>query len=180
MPPATNSIRANWGVPLDARVCIRLGGESTFDIPWVHQTIIRVLEENKDFYFIGYNTHKFTHHPRARFLSSINNKAEKSNALKSADVFLHARRQGESFGMAILEAMQLSVPVLAWKGGWDRNHTKLLDKESLYKNQNELYFKLIKGLSDNSVNKSFQNSKLYSITNVMKIFKEEFEINKLK
>lgn len=179
MPPPTNSLRAEWGVPLDARVCIRLGGENTFDIPWVHKTIKKAITEHQNFYFIGYNTNKFIDHPRAIFLPSINGKIEKSNALMSADIFLHARRQGESFGMAILEAMRLKVPVLAWAGGWDRNHTKILHKESLYKNELDLYHKLMHGISDHSVSKSFDNSNLYLIPNVMQIFKDKFEINNL-
>lgn len=179
MPPATNSLRSEWGVPLDARVCIRLGGENTFDIPWVHKTVKKAIDNHRNFYFIGYNTNKFIDHPRAIFLPSINEKTEKSNALMSADIFLHARRQGESFGMAILEAMRLKIPVLAWEGGWDKNHTKILHRESLYKNEIDLYHKLINGISARSVSISFNNSNLYSIPNVIQIFKDKFGINTL-
>jgi glycosyltransferase involved in cell wall biosynthesis len=179
MPLPDDSLRSEWGISEEARICIRLGGETTFDIPWVQNVIIDLLENDLNFYFIGYNTNKFINHKRALFFPAINSKQEKANALHSSDIFLHARKQGESFGMAILEAMQVKVPVIAWKGGWDKNHTKILSNESLYKNENDLRLKLKQGLSMEAVRANGLESEKYRPSETIKIFKRVFNENVL-
>jgi glycosyltransferase involved in cell wall biosynthesis len=174
MPPPNESLRPEWGIPKEARVCIRLGGETTFDIPWVQKVIIDLLENNLNFYFIGYNTNKFINHKRALFYPAINNKQEKANALHSSDMFLHARKQGESFGMAILEAMQARIPVIAWKGGWDQNHARILSKGSLYKNEKDLRLKLMQGLTEETIIANGVESEKYRPEETIKIFKTVF------
>ena len=177
MPLPNESLRSEWGISDEARICIRLGGETTFDIPWVQNVIIDLLENDLNFYFVGYNTNKFTNHKRALFYPAINSKQEKSNALHSADIFLHARKQGESFGMAILEAMQVKIPIIAWRGGWDKNHTKILSKESLYKNEKDLRLKLRQGLSAETVRVNGIESEKYRPSETIKIFKTIFGEN---
>jgi hypothetical protein len=142
MPKPTESLRSKWKIPEEARICLRYGGEETFDIPWVQEVVKQKVETDSNFYFVGINTRKFMDHRRALFLPPINNKQDKTNALNSANYFLHARRQGESFGMAIVEAMQVGVPVLSWFRGWDRNHIELLAPESIYRNRSNLLSKL--------------------------------------
>lgn len=39
---------------------------------------------------------------------------------------LHARQRGESFGLAICEFLFHNKPVLAYNGGVDQNHVRLL------------------------------------------------------
>jgi glycosyltransferase involved in cell wall biosynthesis len=73
---------------------------------------------------------------------AIVNLQEKSNFLNSADYFLHARRRGESFGMAILESIACGLPTFAWSGGKDQHHTFLLGKDSLYDSQEDLLMKI--------------------------------------
>jgi hypothetical protein len=144
LPEPNENLRKAWGIPADAIVGIRLGGMEKFDIEWVKETVLQVLKRKKNYYFIFINTQKFASHPRIIFLPAIIIKQHKVNALSSADFFLHARIMGESFGMAILEAMRLRIPVFAWEGGRDLHHTQLLSKDSLYKSPSDLLEKLIK------------------------------------
>ena len=94
--------------------------------------------------------------------------------LSSADVVLHGRLQGESFGMVILEAMQAGKEVLSWKGGWDRNHVKLLAPECLYSNQKDLRRKLSISQSPATVSLNVAKANEYRISSVMPRFKKVF------
>jgi glycosyltransferase involved in cell wall biosynthesis len=119
-------VRSQLGIPEEAFVILRFGGIDTFDLVWAQETVVRLLEENRDWYFIGLNTEQFTEHPRARFIPMVMDPVEKASVIAASDVFLTARGQGEAFGVAIVEALQIGIPVLAWKGGTDRNHVHLL------------------------------------------------------
>ena len=126
-PAPQAGFREELGIPEDAFVILRFGGFDTFDISWVKDTVMQSLEAHPHWYFIGLNTEVFSDHPRARFLPMIIDPVEKVSLIAASDVFLSARSQGESFGLAIAEALQLGVPVLAWSGGHDRNHRLMLD-----------------------------------------------------
>ena len=109
---------------------------------FVHLVVKFLLNENRNLYFIFVNTRAFIQHPRAFFVDTITDKQSKSDYLQSADFFLHARAGGESFGIAIVEAMSLGLPVLAWRGGSDLNHVELLGENSLYSNAFDLVHKI--------------------------------------
>lgn len=142
LPEQKKSIRREYGIPSSALLGIRIGGYDTFDIKFVHRVVKFLLQTNKQLYFIFVNTREFVQHPRAIFVEAIIDKQTKSDYLQSADFFLHARGGGESFGIAIVEAMSLGVPVLAWRGGEDLNHIELLGNHSLYNNAIDLYNKI--------------------------------------
>lgn len=119
--------RAELGIPEEAFVILRFGAPDTFDIPWAKHVIIEELERNPRWHFIGLNTDRFTEHPRAHFLPMVRDAREKASIIASADVVVTARHQGEAFGVAIAEALQLGVPALAWHGGTDQAQTEMLD-----------------------------------------------------
>jgi hypothetical protein len=127
MPDVNEDMRGELGIPSEAFVILRHGGYETFDIPWVQTTLTRFVESRADAFFIGLNTARFANHERLIFLPPQVDRSFVARFLNSGDVFLHARRQGESFGMAIVEALQLGLPVLSWRGGGDRNHVRLLE-----------------------------------------------------
>jgi hypothetical protein len=143
MPAPERNVRSQYGIPQDAILGIRYGGLDTFDIPWVQEIVHKIVGSSPNHYFIFLNTRKFINHPQVKFAPAIVDKLEKSNYLSSSDFFLHGRSRGESFGMAILEATSLKVPVLAFVGGQDLNHRNLLLPSSLYKNSNSLLNKIM-------------------------------------
>jgi len=51
---------------------------------------------------------------------------------------IHARGDGESFGLAICEFLFHDKPVLAWEGGQDQHHTQLLKNHNLLYNLNNV------------------------------------------
>lgn len=126
MPTPDNDPRSEYGIPSDAFLMLRYGGFDTFDIDWVHDRIVDHLRTHPSSFFLGVNTKAFTNHPRALFVPAIYEDQRKADLLSSAQVFIHARSGGESFGISILEALQTGVPVLSWSGGKDKNHQLML------------------------------------------------------
>lgn len=144
MPHATSSYRGIIGVPDDAFLILRYGGFTEFNVPWVKQALVEELQKNKTWYFVGVNTEMFIDHPRALFLPAITDKQQKSDLLNAANVFLHARIRGESFGMSIVESLQLGTYTISYQGGIDRNHFELLkNTDYLYGSPHELKEKLL-------------------------------------
>ena len=90
-PIHQTGMRQQLGIPNDAFVILRFGGYDSFDVPWVHTTVIDMLDDNSSWHFVGLNTKRFTDHPRAQFLPLIPDQVEKASVVASADVFLTAR-----------------------------------------------------------------------------------------
>jgi hypothetical protein len=126
-PMPQPGFRAHIGVPEDAFVILRFGAPDTFDIPWARQVILDELDRNPSWYFVGLNTDRFTSHERALFLPRVMDPVEKASIIAMANVFVTARGQGEAFGVAIAEALQIGIPVLAWRGGNDQAQVDMLD-----------------------------------------------------
>jgi len=174
LPQQSECLRKTWGVPRSAKLGIRLGGFEKFDIEWVQRTVVRLVENVNDLYFVFVNTRKFVDHPRIKFEPVIVSKQDKSNALHSADFFIHGRRMGESFGMAILEAMRCKLPVFAWEGGRDLNHTRLLTQNSLYTSSEDLFEKIIDFDSHDQIEKNYLKSLEFSGESVINRFESVF------
>lgn len=119
--------RAELGIPEEAFVMLRFGGQDTFDIGWAQDTVVHMLERHRNWYFVGLNTNRFTSHDRALFIPMVMDPVEKASIIAASNVFITARGQGEAFGVAIAEALQIGIPVLAWNGGTDRNHIAMLN-----------------------------------------------------
>jgi len=138
-----SGMRDHLGIPEDAFVITRFGGYDSFDISWVHQTVIDLLNSNSGWYFVGLNTAQFTNHERAIFLPMTPDSVEKASIAGAADVFLSARGEGEAFGVALAEALQLGLPVLAWEGGAYQNQRVMLrGLDGLYRSSRDLRRKL--------------------------------------
>jgi len=142
MPPMNRNLRKDWRIPEDAFVILRYGGYEKFDIKWVQRIVLELLNKYHNLFFIFINTKPFAIHKRIVYLPVIMEKQDKSNALYSADLFLHARMQGECFSMALLEAMSARIPILSWRGGIDQGHTLTLDADSLYDSPASLMVRL--------------------------------------
>jgi hypothetical protein len=64
-------------------------------------------------------------------VNAIVDPLQKSNFINTCNGFIHARAQGESFGLSICESLHLNKPVLAFNGGIDRHHIDLLSSTDL-------------------------------------------------
>jgi len=175
MPPANRDMRKNLGIPEHAIVIGRHGGKEQFNLP-VAPTIERAALNNKFLYFIFLNTDRFCMPlPNIIHLDPIYDLQEKSNFIGMCDAMIHARAMGESFGLAIAEFLYHDKPVIAWPGGGDQNHVKMLGEEGLwYNNSEELYQHLINTKHENHNGKYSARVEKYTPENVMNKFKEVF------
>jgi glycosyltransferase involved in cell wall biosynthesis len=175
LPKPTYNIREAIGIPKNKLVFGRHGGNNTFDIPFVKQVIARIVSERDDIVFLFMNTEKFMDHPNVIFINPIFDRNMISNFVSACDAMLHGRNLGESFGLAIAEFLYHNKPVLAWEGGFDRNHVNWLSNyDLLYKDEFDLYAKIV---NFRERDKTVDYSKIveqFTPANVMRVFHDVF------
>jgi glycosyltransferase involved in cell wall biosynthesis len=133
LPEPSYNLREVLGISKNKLVFGRHGGFNTFDIPFVYEVIKKIVSERDDIVFLFLNTVKFIDHPNVIHLNSIFDRTKISNFINACDAMIHARWLGESFGLSIAEFLFHNKPVIAWKGGFDRNHAHILnDYNCLY------------------------------------------------
>lgn len=143
LPEPNDNFRKSLGIPDDKIVIGRLGGFYQFDIPFVMQTIYNIVENDDRFVFVFVNTHKFVDHPNILFLGSFIDLQVKSNFINTCDAMIHARSEGETFGLAIAEGLFHNKPVFAWNNGRDKNHIEMLSGFDTLYDESNLYRKII-------------------------------------
>ncbi len=139
MPDPAKDLRKALGIPKDAFVFGRHGGAGTFDLEFAQRAVLEALNRRKNLYFIFLNTDRFCEHERVVFLPAVTDPVKKSDFINACDAMLHARKRGESFGLAIAEFLFFDKPVLSWAGGVDRHHLQMLpEKTFAYKTYGDL------------------------------------------
>ena len=120
-------LRDQLGIPPHALVIGSYGGSSSFDIAFVRDQVIpRVLEQRQDCYFLFMNYDAFIAHPRALFLQRSIDVLFKQAFVRACDAMLHARRQGETFGLACGEFSVQNKPIFSYLHTPDRHHHYVL------------------------------------------------------
>jgi hypothetical protein len=141
---AVSDYRKKLNISDDKVVIGRIGGFHQFDIQWVLQTVANFAFTNPNYIFVFVNTFKFVDLPNVLFLESIFDEQEKTDFILSCDAMIHARSDGESFGLAICEGLFHDKPVFCFNGGRDKHHIKLLqDTNLLYNTPDDLWIKLL-------------------------------------
>ena len=74
------------------------GGESSFDLKFVHQTLIETVKKRKDICFLFLNIKKFCNHPRIIFLKGSFDEVYKKKFINTCDAMIYGRSLGELFG----------------------------------------------------------------------------------
>jgi hypothetical protein len=149
LPTPNKNYRKEWNIRPDQFIFGRHGGKPTFDLHFVKQQIFNLLNQRDDFVFVFLGTDPWINHPNVRFINGVHDLQTKSNIINTWDAMIHARAEGESFGVAIAEALSLNKPVLAWENGYDLHHTKVLNNSNLLYSEDTIWEKLnnIKELS---------------------------------
>lgn len=139
LPEHENHFRAALGIPRDAIVFSRMGGYYSWNIPWVNNCIKLALDLRDDIYFLFVQTHKFIEHERVIHINPFSSLYNKRKFINTSDAFLHARNEGESFGMAVAEYSICDKPVITWSESKERNHIVTLGNKGIYyKNAEDL------------------------------------------
>jgi len=142
LPEPNDNYREQLGIRPDQFIFGRHGGKNTFDLPFVKKAIADLVNATDKFVFLFVGTEPWIDHPNVRFFNEIQDLQDKANVIDTWDAMIHARIDGESFGLSVVEALSLNKPVLSWEGGNDLHHTKVLENSGLLYNENTILNKL--------------------------------------
>lgn len=177
IPSIEGNLRKELNIPEDALVFGRHGGKTTFDLDFVHNFIEDIVNVRNDVYFIFLNTNQFCEsHPQIIHLPMTLELDIKAKFINTCDAMLHARSQGETFGIAIGEFVKYNKPILTWINGVDKAHHFMLKDGALYYNDyNDLWNIIDNWNKEVVLSKDWDVYKdKYSPTQVMQEFKEVF------
>jgi hypothetical protein len=140
---AKGNLRKELGISETARVFGRHGGSDTFDIPFVQRLVRAHARTHPRDHFIFLNTREFLPSgdcpANVHFLPGTADPGRKAVFLESCDAMLHARRSGETFGLAVGEFAVRGKPVITYGGSRERAHLEMLGAEAVvYENERGL------------------------------------------
>ncbi len=174
------TLRGELGLPLDAIVIGRYGGFNEFNIKETHDAIYEYLTSptvDPNVYFLFMNTRQFAHHPRIIYLNKNIEFSYKEKFVNTCDAMIHARIEGETFGLSIAEFSIRNKPIITCKVG-DMEHINILgDKAILYMSKDNLLavFNNIKYIIRGTTN--WNAYSYYTPANIMEMF-DVFIFNK--
>ncbi|MDO9434648.1 hypothetical protein [Hydrogenophaga sp.] len=132
LPDDNGDLRAELNIPTRAKVLGCYGGAQSFDVPSAMEAVRQVLVESADTWFVFLNIARFVDHPRALFLPGSSDLATKTRFINTCDAMLHARLQGESFGLACGEFSIRNKPVITYARSKHRHHIDVLGDAGFY------------------------------------------------
>jgi GR25 family glycosyltransferase involved in LPS biosynthesis len=177
LPKTGKNLRSKLLIPENAIVFGRHGGFETFDIDFVKDVIKQVVKTHTNIYFLFMNTEIFHKHPQIIHLDKTTSPDVKATFINTCNAMIHARKEGESFGLSIAEFTSMKKPIVTWKhDGFPHyhehhNHLDVLGVSGMYyKDEKDLFELLTNFLPIEPVD----YSKIYSVANVMDLFKKHF------
>lgn len=173
LPKINEDMRQKLSIPKDALVIGRNGGWETFDIQFVKDAVYRVLDMRKDIWFLFQYTKPFIQHERVIYLPGSAELKEKTKFINTCDAMLHARYQGESFGLSCGEFSIRNKPIITFYNSPERNHIDTLGEKGIYyENKTDILY-ILKNLDKKEINSLEWNCyQEYSPEKVSQKFKE--------
>lgn len=199
-----NGIKTNLknklNIPENALVFGSYGGKDQFNIDFVKKTIKEIAISNPSIFFIFMNIRNFTEddsctkYKNIIFLEGSSNQRDKIEFINTCDAMIHARKDGETFGLSIAEFSVQNKPIITFNPGflytikdnildflgkrrkYDRAHIMNLGKKGFYyKNKKTLKTLLIHFQKFVQVSKNDENyfdvfSQKFSPEKVINIF----------
>ena len=124
LPDVKGDLRLELNIPEGATVFGRYGGRDTFSVQLAHKVIPELVANDPNLYFIFMNTEPFCEsHPQVIHLPASFDLEEKVRFINTCDAMLHARRDGETFGIAVGEFSIKNKPIITFappESGWKR------------------------------------------------------------
>lgn len=132
------NLRKELGIPDNAIVFGRHGGLYTFSIGYAKEAVVEMAVQHPNWYFIFLHTEQFCNIKNVIFLPITADMEYKTKFINTCDAMIHARTEGETFGLAPAEFSMKNKPVITCLCG-DLAHVQILgDKGFYYRNKNEL------------------------------------------
>ena len=180
-PEYIDDYRDELNIPKNALVIGRHGGEAQFSLDFVKNAIKNVIDKRQDLYFVFLNTHNFFNHNKVKYIPYVETYLGKTKFLNTCDAMIHARHDGECFGLAVTDFSIRNKPVITWKPDKIPNyhdvahHIILQDKCIYYKDGKDVE-NILLGLSKVDIlSKDWVIPKnVYSATVIMNKFKKMF------
>ena len=174
LPETNENLKKDLSIPEDAIVFGRYGGHDSFDINFVHQSIVDLLKEDKKIYFIFMNTREFAQHKNIIYLSGESDVNFKRKFINTCDALIHARSRGETFGLTCGEFSICEKPVITFGLSNEREHLIILGDKAIKYNSKKELDEILLNFNPKNFNMKDNGYKKYSPENVMKIFKETY------
>lgn len=179
LPPATDkndNLRVNLGIPKEAIVFGRHGGQDTFNLQFAMEIIIKVVTNFENIYFIFVNTPVFVYHPRIIFFDKIITYVEKNRFISTCDAHLECGNLGHTFGLSMGEFSINNKPIIVYGGyTWNNAHKDILGDKAIYFNNEEDFYKILTTFNpEDYIHKDLNCYKEYTPEKVMQKFKEIF------
>jgi beta-1,4-mannosyl-glycoprotein beta-1,4-N-acetylglucosaminyltransferase len=146
----SDNLREMLGIPGDAIVFGRYGGFNQFDIGYVHEAICEFIQmnANSNAYFIFANTRAFCEHgghghghKQIIHVETLYDETDKLKFINTCDAMIHARSDGETFGLSIAEFSIKNKPVITTHSSIPNSnaHIDMLGERAvIYRNKTEL------------------------------------------
>lgn len=170
------NLREELGIPKNARVFGRHGGQDTFNISFCIQVISDLVQTNQDIYFVFVNTPKFYNHPQIIFLPPFIHNDDKNRFIQTCDAHLECGTLGHTFGLSMAEFSVNNKPIIAYKGKiWNTAHLDILKNKGLYFTNSEEFRNILISFNPKIYkNKDMNCYKDFTPQKVMKIFDQVF------
>lgn len=173
LPEETEDYRKFLKIPKDAIVFGRYGSYQTFDMPFVFEVIKNAIEKHKNIFFLFANTRPFHIHPQIIYLDTLEDLRQKVRFINTCDAMIHARKRGETFGLACGEFSIKNKPVITYGLSPERCHLDILKNKAIIYNNSEDLSKIFDTFVPSNGNWDAY-SEGYTPEKVMKKFKTVF------
>lgn len=168
----TETMRAELGIPDDAIVFGRHGAADTFDIAFAREAVVEVAKANPHIYFLFLNTPAFCSLPNVLHLPKTVDVEAKQRFINTCDAYLHARSDGETFGLAVAEFAVSDKPIIACTRCTDDAHFRILrDKVYRYTTKDDLV-SILQSFRRGDMDMSTNGYKQYTVERVMDAFRQ--------
>jgi hypothetical protein len=168
----TETMRAVLGIPEDAIVFGRHGAMDTFDIQIAKDAVIEVAKANPSIYFLFMNTYQFCDLPNVIHLPKTVDVEQKQRFINTCDAYLHARSDGETFGLAVAEFAVSDKPIISCIQCTDDAHLRILgDTVYKYSSRDDL-IRILQTFRRGDMDMSTNGYKQFAVEPVMRAFQQ--------
>lgn len=172
-----DNMRSMLNIPIDSLVFGRHGGLDTFNLNFVKDSIIQIVNNFTNIYFVFVNTEKFYIHNQIHFLDKIIDNDIKNKYICTLDAYIEASTLGHSFGIACGEVSVNNIPIILYESNnlWNRAHIDIIGDKGIYFTDIDSFYHIITTFNKfDYINKDLNAYKDYCSKNVIKLFKEKF------
>ena len=173
LPNVDEDLRKDLGIPEEAVVFGRNGGHDTWNLPFANAVIETVLRNSSNIYFLFQNTPIPFRHNRILYVERKADMAYKTKFINSCDAMIHARHEGESFGLSCAEFSLRNKPIITWLDSKERNHIEVLGSKGLYYSSPQDMFESLMTFQKQP-EKDWNCYRDFNAFDVMKKFKEVY------